>query len=369
MNGLDGLFAGLGANLWVTLIVFVVVAIGAIHILSGGQLMQALGGLLRVVASFFTTPFVFLRDALSVLLNANVVEKDYARSRTFMLYRYSRLQYFGILALSLLVLSSGITASLMSLWPQAELEQQKQYSEQIKQLRTDIKEAEAQVEAAGKPEFRAGLQKASEDLKAKYEAQRRSNQQFLQSANDPTGAIYQVQSTNSPEALETIKQRFDALIAECPNGYQFSGMTPEMCSQIKIVVADAAARRGEELNLRTQAQEAERAFSEAELAGEQAAANLEILQSNLSSTQEARNAVSLFNPGVIVGKLGGAIGILIGTAMGVIFIVWLGAILIDILNWIILMMRVLEKDAISKMPNAASEYEPGGLRPREQDEV
>ena len=116
------------------LAVFVAVTAGVIVVLSGGKLGEQLSGMLRVFVSIFTTPFVFLRDALAIIRTSSESEQDYARSRVYMLFRLNRIQYLGLVILCLLTLSSGVTSSLLSLYPSQEIEQGRQLSQQVNDL-------------------------------------------------------------------------------------------------------------------------------------------------------------------------------------------------------------------------------------------
>ena len=137
--------------------VFIAVTLGVILVLSGGNLGGSFAGMLRVALSFFTAPFIYLRDALTGMRNSGADEQSYQRSRVFMMFRWSKLLYLGLLVWCLLSLSSGLTSSLVSLYPSAEIAQGRMLDEQITQLEAQVESANETVASAGAPEFRQQL--------------------------------------------------------------------------------------------------------------------------------------------------------------------------------------------------------------------
>lgn len=357
MSGIGNLGSVLFAHPIIGLIVFLAVSAGVLMVLSGGQLMSALGGILRVFVTVFTTPFVFLRDALTILRSSGEAEQDYRKTRVFMLYRYSRIQYLGILVISLLALSGGITASLISLYPSGEMAQHKALSEQIRSLQDDIKATEKDLAAAATPAHRKTLEDRRTEADQKLQQQRQSNAAFQQSSTFRGPLISQIQNARRPESLAEVANAIDDYMADCPLGYSWGGFSEEQCAAYRAFATELAQRKTTELALSKAFEEADIAFNDADNAARNAETRLETLKSSLKSTREQRGQVSLFNPGVIASKLGGAIAILISSLLLVIVIVWFGALFIDFLNWIILLMRVAEKDASSKLDHADKEYQ------------
>jgi hypothetical protein len=357
MPGLE-IFGVITQHPWVSLFVFMLVGAGVLLALSGGALVQSLAGLLRVFLTIFTTPFEFLRDSLSIIRTARETEKDYYRTRIFMLYRYSRLQYFALLFFALLVLCAGITSSLLSLYPQAEIAQRKALSEQITQVKTEIDTTRKEVSDASRPERRQELEKARNDSKKKLDQQRAANAGFVERFGYSGPVVTDLLKADSVTRVQELQGGLNDYMASCPDGYDWNGFNQTMCAEFKAGVQELARRRSTEITLTQAAEEAEKAFASADMAGEIATARLKSLEGSLVQLQKDRAAISLFDPKLIGAKLRIAGAILLGAALLVVVIVWLGAILIDILNWIILMMRVTEKHAVTRLPNAAQEYEP-----------
>jgi Flp pilus assembly protein TadB len=149
-------------------------------------------------------------------------------------------------------------------------------------------------------------------------------------------------------------------LASCPNGFNWQGFTEETCTAARSFLVEFARLRALELNTARALEEADQALQQASAQSEQAQSTITSLQQQLASAREAQGRVSLFNPSVIGEKLSGAVMTILGAMLAVVFIVWFGALFIDVLNWIILMLRVTEKDAMTKLPNAMREYASDG---------
>jgi hypothetical protein len=355
MASLGGIGGFLVEHPIIGLIVFLAVSAGVLFVLSGGRLGPALLGILRVAVTIFTTPFVFLRDALVIITNAGDEERDYQRTRVFMLFRYSRIQYLVLLVAALLVLAGGITTSLLSLYPQAEMAQSRQLTEYIDQLREQVSAAEDTVETAGSPEGRQALETLRNEALAALQQQQQSNAAFAQTATHSSNAVSQILSTRNAQALSYLAANIDSYMADCPRGYSWQGFTPADCANFRTFLGELVNRRTTEFNLAAAYENAERAWREADASAQQATAQLEGLQTSLAAAREQRGSISLFNPSVIGGKLKGAIGILITTALSVVVLIWLGAILIDVLNLLILLMRSAEIENAAKLARARAE--------------
>jgi hypothetical protein len=65
-------------------------------------------------------------------------------------------------------------------------------------------------------------------------------------------------------------------------------------------------------------------------------------------------ATSPFNPKLLAQRAWAAFLILLATLWSVIVTIWVGALLIDLLRWLILMMRSLEKSQSDKLTQSRS---------------
>lgn len=358
-SGFGGLWSAFVEHPIIGLAVFAAVSAGVIFVLSGGRLVEALLGILRVAVTFFTTPFAFLRDALAIIRSSGEAEKDYVRTRVFMLYRYSRLQYLGILLISLLALSGGITTALISLYPQEEMAQARAVGDYVKQMREQVREAEQAVTAAASPDNRQALETQKTNAQNAYNQQRQATAALLQEAPFNHTLVVQIANARSANSIEQALNNLDYYLSDCPRGYTwraYNFATQEDCNRFRTYVSQLGTRRVAEFQLAEAAQQAERAWRDADSAAQTAAARLSAAQASLQNAEEQSRSTSMFNPSWIGRRVGGAIGILVSTFALVIVLVWFGALFIDFLNWIILMMRSLEKEHTAKLDHAASEY-------------
>jgi len=349
-------FAGSWAFLFehplVGIAVFVVVSLGVLLVLSGGALGDTIGGMLRVAVGFFTAPFVFLRDALTGMRKSDEDVQRYRRSRIFMMFRWSQLLYLGLLVWCLLMLSSGVTTSLISLWPRYEIEQGRVLDEQIASLEGQVASANEAVAAAGAPEYRETLLTQRNEARSAYQRQVQSNADLVQSTTFSGPAISQLANARSTYTVESIRNNIDGYMSGCPRGYNWRGMTIESCNQYRAFVLDLANRKLREFSLENAAIEADRAYREADSAAQAAAANLASLEAQLQQAREQRAAVSLFDPEVWTQRIAGAGAGLLTTLLSVIFTVWLGATFVSFFSWLTLMMRGLELLLTNKLKEA-----------------
>ncbi|WP_395647511.1 hypothetical protein [Terricaulis sp.] len=341
----------------VGLVAFAAVTAGVLVVLSGGRLGESIGSIFRVALTIFTTPFVFLREALNIIRTAGESEQDYEGSRVFMLFRLNRIWYLLLLLICLLVLSSGVTSAALSLYPSAEIARGKALSEQVAELETQLEQANAQVTAAGAPDFRQGLQTRMETAQRAYQTQSQNNYEFSQnSVYINNGVAQQLAGTRNTDYIQRVRENLDGYMQSCPRGYDWRGMTVQDCVQFRAFMVELMERKQREIVLQQQSNEAERAFREADSAAQQAIANQQAIQAQLEATRQAQSEVSLFNPDVIGDRLKTAIMTILGALFMVIVIVWAGAIAIDVGNWFILMMRSLEKTQQEKLEKARTEY-------------
>ena len=349
MFGILGAWSFLIAHPLLGLLVFGIVTCLVLTALSGGHLGEAIGSIFRVLFTFFTTPFVFLRDAMTLVRRTEESEQDYRESTTFMLFRANRIQYVLLLLLCLLVLSSGITSGVLSLYPQAEIEQSRILSEQVTQLETDLQNANAAATNTQAPGFREELRTRAEQARAAYRQQAQSNAEFLQTKRFNSNLLNTLLNTNDISAITQIQGNLDVYLASCPRGYEWQGMSPADCVSYRQFLDQVATRRIAEINRGQAASAAEAALQDADNAAENANAQVADIQQRLDYARQQRQQVSIFNPDMIKMRLAIAGGTLLSTLFSIILLVWLGATVIDLFNWAILMMRSAEKTEQAKL--------------------
>jgi hypothetical protein len=352
MSGMGTPWAFLFQHPIVGLIVFAAVSGGVVFAMSGGRLAASLLGILRVAVTIFTTPFVFLRDALTVVRATNEAEQDYAQSSVFVLFRFNRIQYMALLVLSLLILSGGVTSSILMLYPQAEIARSRALSAEIAQLETEIAAANEAAATASAPGFREGLAARRDEARTAHQAQVQSNATFAQSTTFSGAAIDQLAAAQSSENAAYVRDNIDTYMSGCPRAWR--NMTAESCAQYRAFVLEMADRKINELNLAQAADEAERAWRDADASAQSAGARLSDAQARLEFARQALTATSPFNPKLLAQRAWAAFLILLATLWSVIVTIWVGALLIDLLRWLILMMRSLEKSQSDKLTQSRS---------------
>lgn len=68
------------SNPWIGFAVFIATTLGLVGLFAGRDWLEAVFGMFRVFFTIFTTPFIFLRDALTVIRNSSEAEQDYLQT-------------------------------------------------------------------------------------------------------------------------------------------------------------------------------------------------------------------------------------------------------------------------------------------------
>lgn len=332
------------------LIIFIAVGLAALFLLSGGRLMWALGAVLRILFTFVTTPFTFLRNALENIAGAPDAEKDYERTRLFMLFRYNRLQYFLVLALALLALSGGVTAAVLTLYPKQEMEQSRILAERVAELREEIADLEA-----GQDGPQSVLAARRTEAREAWEEQARAIDAFVRDSGYSGPIILQLRNAPNQAAVARLRARLDEFMADCPTGPGWEGVAEDDCAPYRAFAEDLADRKEVELALARTRDEAEQAMARAARAEETDASRLERLNQQLERARERSQDASLLRGGWLRERAEAAFWILLRTLWLVLVFVWIGAAVIDIINWLILMMRGAEITQQEKLERRRAE--------------
>ncbi|MEQ1493816.1 MAG: hypothetical protein ABL932_25065, partial [Terricaulis sp.] len=274
-------------------------------------------------------------------------EQDYVKSTVFMLYRANRIWYMALLVLCLLILSGGITHAVISLYPGAELQQSRALQEQITQIETEVEAANQAVSAAASPGNAERLAAARTEARDAYQRQVNDNQTFIQNSTFTGPAIDQLTSARSPQGVQYVRTNIEYYMQGCPRAWR--NITAEQCVQYRAVLVEFADRKDREFALAEAAQTAEAAWRDADNASQAAANQLADAQARLAYTQEQKASIDPFNPKRLLERLVGSIASILLTLWSVIVTVWAGAIIIDVFNWLLLMMRSLERTQQAKL--------------------
>jgi hypothetical protein len=344
------------SNPWIGFAVFIATTLGLVGLFAGRDWLEAVFGMFRVFFTIFTTPFIFLRDALTVIRNSSEAEQDYLQTRVFTLYRASRIQYLFIFIGALLILSAGVTAGALGLWPTYQLERRAELLQQIVGIQTEIEATNQTLAAAAAPDFLANLDRASAEARGAYQTQRQRN------ATPPQNPLFQKEFVNylmnagSVSEVQRLRDQIGPHTSNCPNNGYWRGFTPQTCEQFRGYVADLANRRENEFAQLQAYRDAEVAVINAQSAQREASARLASLQISIEEVVAQRNAIDVFNLAWLWERLQALFWLFLGTLLSVVVYVWFFAIAADFTNWIILLMRSAEKNSSEILARAEAEY-------------
>jgi hypothetical protein len=356
IEALGGVWSSLTEYPRVSFALFLIIGAGVLFLFSGPKWMESLVGILRVAATIFTTPFEFLRDALTLVRNARESEQDYAKSRIFMLFRYSRLQYLGVLVFSLMLLTAGLTSAVLAFNPTVELEQSAQLRDQIKKTQADIGSAEASLAEIERPGYQEALERTLTQTRSQHQARNSAYRELRQRSRFQGGLVSRIDNAQTAQSAAQLQNGLEDAVRGCPDPYQWANFTAEDCTDFRTYVTSLLEAKLAERTALEASRTAEQAVESASSALATARAELESLQARLTFEREQLDAVSIFRLDWLQDRATAAITILISAALGVVVFIWLGAIVIDVVNWIILIMRSLERTQAEKLENARSDY-------------
>lgn len=357
IEGFSAIWSSLTEYPRLSFVLFLLIGFGVIFIFTRHRWLETLAGIWRVTITIVTTPFEFLRDALAIVRNAKTAEQDYAQSRIFMLFRYSRLQYLLLLLVSLMILTAGITGALLSFNPTMELQQSEQLREQIKATENEMATAQAALREVEQPGYREALDRTRTQAQEEQRNRQAAYARLRDSAEFSGGIIQRIDMARTSEATARIRNELGSYLEGCPNPLNWPGFTEESCARLsstarRLLEARMAVHTANEALSR-----AEQAVENAENARQTARAQIDSLQSRLDFEREQLAAVSVFRIEWFQERLKGAALILLSTALTVVVVIWLSAIMIDVVNWLILMMRSLEISQSEKLNHGRSDYQ------------
>jgi hypothetical protein len=358
MFGIDRSWAFFAAHPLVGGAAFLLVSLLVIAAFSRGALTASLAGLFRVAWTILSTPFDFMQKAMTVIRTSKDDEAVYADSRVFTLFRLNRIQYLALLVVGILILSSGITSSLFSLYPQQEIAQSQAISQEVKRLEEAVTAAQAVVAQVATPAYTEGLRTAHEQAQSAHQRKAESNAALVQNSKFSGPIITQLANTNSASFVDRVRTQVDSYMSGCPRGYNWTGMTFESCGEFRALLLNLADGKAEEIRLRQAADEAETAWRNAGAASETANAQLASATASLEAMKLAQAEASPMRLTWLWPHVLAAVGGLLATFGSLILTVWLGATAISVLSWLVLMMRGLEKGQTAFVSEGLERSEP-----------
>ncbi|MBU6319501.1 MAG: hypothetical protein KGS00_07585 [Alphaproteobacteria bacterium] len=328
-------------NLWLTGVMFLVSAALFVALLSQGRMIEVLLALWRVFCAIFTTPFIFLRRAVNVILGAEADDATLAGSRVFTLKKISDIYYFLVLIACLLIVAAGASAGVMSLYPKSEIEREAERNEQIKLAQASITEAEEKVAETAAPDFQERARKASEEARRQSDAAGAALKAFSDNAAYSGGIIQQLQEAVSLEDIDAIAGTVEGELSLCP-GPEFTGFETADCEDYRRVLGRYIDLARTSFSKADAAQLAEAEAVSVEGAREQAEQALSDRKAEVEALLAEKKNEGFWTGKWLKARLTAMAAIVLSSLLIVIIFVWSSALFLDLISWLVAMMRALE---------------------------
>lgn len=328
-------------NLWLTGIMFLLAAALFVGVLSGGRILEVLGAMLRVFAAIFTTPFMFLRRAVSVLLEAEAETARLEGSRVHTLKRLSDIYYFLVLVLCLLIVAAGASAGAMSLYPKSELEREAGRTEQIKLADKAVLDAEERVKATAAPDFQERSRTAAVEARRRSDEAAAALKDFSDKADYRGGLIQRLQEAVTREEVDSIAGDLEYEFTLCP-GSGFTDFALADCEDYRGVLERYIALARASFDAADAALAAEEEAVSTSDARQQADAALSQRKAEADARRAEQKQDGFWALKWVKSRLTGMAVIVLATLLCVIVFVWSSALFLDLVSWLVVFMRRLE---------------------------
>ena len=356
-SGFSGVMGTVSQYPLISLSFFLVLFVAAVAVFSRKNASKSFGALARVFWSIVSTPFEFLRDALSIIRGASASEEDYKNTREFTLFRMSRILYFGMFIAAILILSAGITGSVISLYPKAEIDASDALKKQVVDTNAKIVAINQSIVEASKPTYRQGLQTALQKASSEASAKQAKLVAIQESQVFTGGILNQVGTAIDAAGVDQVMQGFDIYMSDCPAGPSWNSFTAQACEQFKAYVITFAAAKKDEIAAQDAVGTAQQTLAQADSVVADGNQRVTELKTSLISLDAQIKASPISTGSWIWPHVMASIALAFGTIWWLILVVWGSAITLDVLNWAILMMRSLEVNVLGKLKHSEAEYE------------
>jgi hypothetical protein len=273
-------------------------------------------------------------------------EKNYANTLELVTFRWTRFIYLGVLLGALAILSIGVAASIITLYPKMELQARNEIKAKIEEVNQNQLKAKQLIEESAKPGFKENLTQQREIAEKKFEKAQADFNEVLEE-NEKTngfrgGAITTAGDAKTVEELEQLGEVVSEAIKKCP-GPNYNGFTEDQCQAFQKLVTTLIVKRTAILDAWKSLQEkidternTDRVINEAELTLKGIADQLTVLNTELA---DASKYFSEWIPHHLSAFL-----LLMLQTLSLFFVyVWATTITADILSWIVMIMLSLEK--------------------------
>jgi len=347
MGSLVGFFVVFREHPLIVLAVFLIVIAGVLRWLGGENTRAALAGMRNVAASFFTVPFQFLKRTMLMFEKADELERPYINSHEHVLHIANRFNYLAIAVLAILVLAGGISSSLIALYPEAEIAARQPLRDELDSAKAALDSAQKDLDAAGKPGYadrlKADADRASADSTKRAVAKEKAKSAVEAAGEglDLGGAVNGVLDATSEENAKSAAANTATQIdAKCES---WSGFTADRCLSLKQAFLALGDATGAAVSAERAASEGDRVYRSAGQAQSSAQALVTMNGESVKSAQTAYDEVSIWKMTWLKSHVIVSGGLLVAALGWVIGIVWIGAIIAEVLSWLILMMLSLER--------------------------
>ncbi len=317
--------------------IFLAMLFGLLFVLTDGDPRPALAGLGRVAWSFVTTPFQFLIRSLKALADSDEKEQPYKDSRELVAYRALRFAYVAITIFSIAALSGGLAASLIAMYPKAELELRSNIKESLEVLEMDIEKNNAEIEEASRPGFVEAL-RSKATLAQKERDLNRREYRAVSRRGWSGGALNQVDNARSVGAVDEFTDNLETIIEDC--NYR-NGV--DSCQELREVLLELARSKRRLIQAEDAFQEANSNVQNSGRALAVATTRAQALNEQKANLEEQFKEASLWNLKWLKPHFDIAKGLLFSTLLSVILFVWWSALGVEALSWLIMIMLALER--------------------------
>ena len=326
----------------ISILIFITISTLTLHLLSSKNIKSSISGMFRVFSLIFTTPFLFIKTSLGKIVEANTSEEVYKNSRTLTLNRLNKILYLGIVFTSLLILSTGITASFISLYPSLEIDERNQNGQTLADLKEKVRAQDDIIERASSPTYVKTLQDKKAAAFSEYEKSVAESKSLIGGYTGP--AVDSIKEAESTETLDEIKSGLDAAFQFCP-GATYEGFKEEDCAKFKATLLRLIDNKIQQLATTKKWNAAKLDLEHSGDAVETAKKTRTEIGYQVIDAQKTFDESSLTKREWIGTHVSAFLGLLFQTLFSLIAMVWTVSISIDLLSWLVLVLRWVEKQA------------------------
>lgn len=343
MSTLIGRLINLPAlNSLATIIVFLV-ALGLVFVLfTAPNTAASLRSVARLAWTGLCTPFEFIRNSFAVMNASLSAEKDYAGTREFVLFRYSRIQYLIACVLSVIFLAAALTRALLVLYPSGEIQQYGQLKSELARLNEDLTATQKNIADASRPDYTRKMVAERDKWQRIYNQQQESDANFRPKITFNSSVLVQIDGASDSNTLTQIGGNLDTFFLYCP-GPNWTGFGVDECNLFKSQLAELIQRKLRELQFLQNINSANLAIQNNGATVASFREHYAQVNGQVASTRDQLKASDPWSAKTLGRHIAAMLLVLVGAVSLFIMTIWIYAMFIDVFNWLVMMMRSLEK--------------------------